>query len=340
MMADVARIAGVSTMTVSRVLSGHPNVSPTTRTRVERAVERLGYRPNTAARALVTGRTATIGVVAVETPHYGPANTLFGIEAAARDAGLFVTVALVRNVDEASIQDAVDHLRSANVDGLAVVAPTRTAAAAVEHLSDGALPLVVLHGVADGAGDDVGIDQDGGARAATAHLLDLGHRTVHHVRGRRGWLEAGARADAWRAVLRERGRVVPDAVPGDWTARSGYEAGLRLAADPGVTAVFAANDQMALGVLRAMQEAGRRVPDDVSVVGFDDIPEAAYLVPPLTTVRQDFTELGRRCVARLRDLLDGLTTEGQDLIPADLVVRASSAPPFGRGLRRGSRRHA
>lgn len=174
----------------------------------------------------------------------------------------------------------------------------------------------------------VDTDQSGGARAAVQHLLDLGHRTVVHVAGPTESFAAQRRADAWRQTLEEAGRPVPDPVGGDWSAASGYEAGLVLAADPSCTAVFAANDQMALGVLRALHEKGRRVPDDVSVVGFDDIAESSSFVPPLTTVHQDFAEVGRLCVdGVLRQIRNETAERGTTLVPTRLVVRDSTAPP-------------
>jgi DNA-binding LacI/PurR family transcriptional regulator len=326
-MADVAREAGVSIMTVSRVLHGHPNVAPTTRRDVERAVQRLGYRPNATARALVTGRTQTIGVVSVETPHYGPASTLFGIEAAARAEGLFVTFAVVRGrAGTVEMREAIDHLRAASVDGLVVVAPLRAARRAVEQI-DVELPVVVLHGTSRATrGATVAIDQAEGARLATRHLIELGHREIRHVRGPRDWPEADVRARTWQEEMRAHGLRAATPLVGDWTARSGFDAGRRIARDRAATAVFVANDQMALGVLLALREAGRRVPEDVSVVGFDDVPEAEFYAPPLTTIRQDFAELGRRCVRRLNALItSGGEANGADVVVPTLVERASAA---------------
>lgn len=329
-MADVARVAGVSTMTVSRVLNAHPNVTPATRDRVERAIAQLDYRPNAAARTLAGGPSATIGVVSVETPHYGPVNTLFGMEAAARAAGLFVTFAAVRGVDGARMRAAVDHLRGTHVDGIVVVADIRSVLAAIDDIVFD-VPVVVLRGATAADPSTVVIDQAEGGRLATRHLLDLGHETVHHVRGPVEWLEAEARVDAWAKELRAHGIQPPTPLAGDWTAASGYDAGRRLAADPDVSAVFVANDQMALGVLLALHEAGRKVPDEVSIVGFDDIPESAFFHPPLTTVRQDFDDLGRRCVNRLAMLIRGDAPPSGDVIHPPLVQRASTAPPSARG---------
>ena len=162
---------------------------------------------------------------------------------------------------------------------------------------------------------------------ATRHLLDLGHRTVHHVAGPQTWVDATARMRGWSDALRAypapRGRYLA----GDWSARRGHDAGMRFARDADVTAVFAANDQTALGVIRGLHDAGRRVPEDVSVVGFDDTPESGYFLPPLTTVRQDFGEVGRRSVELLLSLTDGEPAERHVIVPAELVVRASTAPP-------------
>jgi DNA-binding LacI/PurR family transcriptional regulator len=326
LMADVARLAGVSTMTVSRVLNGHPNVTEATRVRVEHAIEQLGYRPHSAARTLAGGPSGTIGVVSVETPYYGPVNTLFGIEVAARAAGLFVNFVVVRKVDEARMRAAVEHLRSTHVDGIVISTPVRTAFGALDGISVD-VPVVVLRGAPDADAPTVVIDQTESTRLATSHLLDLGHTTVHHVRGPSEWFEADARFEAWAAELRARGIEPPTPLLGDWTPASGYQAGRTLAADPTVTAIFAANDQMALGVLLALHEAGRRVPEDVSIVGFDDIPESAFFHPPLTTIRQDFEELGRRCLHRLEMLINGQDPGGVDVIHPPLVERASTAPP-------------
>ena len=326
-MADVARVAGVSHQTVSRVLNAHPHVTPATRLRVERAIDELGYRRNTAARALVTRRSATLGVVSMGSDNYGPANTLIGIEAAARAEGYSVSFVSLEQVDRRSMQAALDHLTGTGVDGIVVMSPTRSAVDAVHGLSADVPVLVTVEGTSRAGRAAVVIDQVHGSRLATDHLLDLGHRTVHHVRGPQTWLEADARVRGWTAALAARGAPPAPCLDGDWSAASGFAAGLELAHRPDVTAVFVANDQMSLGVVRALCEAGRRVPEDVSVVGFDDIPEAAYFLPPLTTVRQDFNEMGRKCLARLLSLIDGAPAEPAAMIVPQLVVRSSTAPP-------------
>lgn len=332
-MSDVAKVAGVSHQTVSRVVNGHPNVREETVVRVRRAIAELDYHPNSTARALVTRRTNMLGVLAVDTTLFGPAQTLAGIEQAAREAGYFLSIVSVDDPSPDGVAVALDHLVQQAVEGCVAIAPQRELVHALAALP-GPRPLVAVEG-GEGAGFPVvGVDQEQGARDAVRHLLDLGHRTVHHVAGRTDWLEAEARAHGWREELVAAGREVPDPLTGDWSPRSGHElgrhlAGLRAAGEE-ITAVFVANDQMAVGVLKALHEAGLRVPDDVSVVGFDDIPEAAYLTPGLTTVVQDFTRVG---TVALEILLGALETPDRADAPVDrtvttvLRVRDSSAPP-------------
>jgi LacI family transcriptional regulator len=327
-MSDVARLAGVSHQTVSRVLNNHPSVRDETRQRVLRAIRQLDYRPNALARGLAGRRLRVIGVVSFDTILYGPAATLLGVERAARQAGYGITIVALEEPDHVNVVDAVNRLAEQAVAGVVVIAPLLTAAAALRRLPTG-VPAVVVESDAAGNLPTFSVDQVAGARLAVQHLTALGHETVWHVSGPRDWMEARDRVDGWRQVLETAGCRVPPVIDGDWSARSGYDAGRRLAERADVTAVFCANDQQALGMLRALHECGRRVPEDVSVVGFDDIPEAEYLSPPLTTVRQDFDEVGRRCLAALLDLLDsdaGPVPVNQPRVPPTLVVRASSGP--------------
>ncbi|GAB4070774.1 LacI family DNA-binding transcriptional regulator [Angustibacter speluncae] len=327
-MADVARRAGVSYQTVSRVINDHPSVAPGTRARVSAAIAELGYRPNAAARALVTRSNRTIGLVTVNISQYGPAHTMLGLEEAVRGAGYGLGVTILDDLSPEAMTEAVDRFVAQSVDAVVVQATYDAAVHAIAGLRV-PVPLVAVQ-AAHGDVPTASVDQLEGAGLATRHLLGLGHRTVHHVRGPHDSQEARARVEAWRLTLKATSAPVPEVEAGDWTAASGHEAGLRLvarrAAGEPVTAVFVANDQMALGVLRALTEAGLRVPDDVSVVGFDDIPEAAFLSPPLTTVRQDFAALGRQCVDLVLRLLDGGTASSEAVHPV-LVVRASAAAP-------------
>jgi DNA-binding LacI/PurR family transcriptional regulator len=328
-MSDVALRAGVSHQTVSRVINGHPNVAPLTRERVLAAIDELGYRPNTAARALVTGSTRTIGLVTVNINQYGPAQTLVGLEQAARAAGYSLSVTVLDDATARAMRDAVDRLVAQSVDAV-IAQGTYDDAFEALHTISAPVPLVTVQ--SGGAVEEpaVGVDQVAGARLATRHLLDLGHRTVHHVTGPADSKEARDRIAGWRAELTSAGAPVPDILRGDWTPSSGYAAGKQLAgrvreAVDDVTAVFLANDQMALGLLAAFHEEGLDAPRDVSVVGFDDLPEAPYFTPPLTTVRQDFAELGRRGVELVLARLSGEDLH-QDPVPASLLVRSSTGP--------------
>jgi DNA-binding LacI/PurR family transcriptional regulator len=328
-MSDVGRLAGVSHQTVSRVINGSRHVSPDTRERVLAAMRELGYRPNSIARALVTGRSQTIGVVSFDTTLYGPASTLFGIERAAHEAGYFTIIASLKALDRASVTDAVDRLSLQGVDGVLVIVSEEGSAEALLGAPAG-VPMVAVEGGPDQGIPVIAVDQRQGASLATRHLLELGHRTVWHVTGPANSLEAQERIRGWEQTLAGAGAPVPPAMTGDWSARSGYFVGRQLSRDPEVTAIFAGNDQMALGLLRAMHENGRTVPGDVSLVGFDDIPEAPFFTPPLTTVRQDFGEVGSRSLRVLVRAIEahqaGERPPAGSLVAPELMVRASTAP--------------
>jgi DNA-binding LacI/PurR family transcriptional regulator len=325
-MDDVAELAGVSAMTVSRVLNTPDKVRPATRVRVLAAVRELGYRPNSAARMLATGRSGVLGVVSFDTTLYGPASTLYGIEQAARDEDYLISIASLSVLNRRSISEGVDRLRAQSVDGIIIVAPHESAAEGLHDLPP-ELPVVVVDAADDLPLPIVAVDQHAGAVRATRHLLSLGHRTVWHLAGPADWIDAGARMAGWQSVLAAEGREIPEPAIGDWSAQSGYEHGKRLARNPGITAVFVANDAMALGLLRALREARRRVPEDVSVVGFDDVPEAPYYCPPLTTVRQNFSEVGRRAFQLLLDQIEGAPADRRRIVEPELIVRESTSAP-------------
>lgn len=330
-MADVAERASVSLQTVSRVINSSQHVRASTRQRVLEAMRELDYRPNSAARALVTGRSRTLGVVGFDTTLYGPASTLFAIEQAAHEAGYAITIVSLKAFDRAAVLDAVDRLHAVGVEGTVVIAPFEAAAGALVRLPAG-MPIVAVEAGPAASVPVVAVDQYAGAAAATQLLLDLGHETVWHVAGPADFLEAQQRVAGWRAALEQAGAPVPEPLFGDWNPRSGYELGRRLVRDPEVTAVFAANDPMALGVLRAAHEHGRSVPAELSLIGFDDIAEAAYFTPPLTTVRQPFREMGRRSLGVLLELIaSGTPPATIPPIAPELIVRASTA---ARGPRR------
>jgi DNA-binding LacI/PurR family transcriptional regulator len=321
-MDDVARHAGVSKQTVSRVLNDHPSVRPETREAVREAMRTLGYRPSRSARSLASGRTRMLGVISFDAARYGPAAILTAIDTAAQKAGYLVSSIALDTADRDTVAEAVDRLSAEGADGVIAIAPQRWVGRALAEAGT-ATPLVVLDDAPAVAGDS-----RSGARKATGHLLSLGHRTVAHVAGPAGWTSAELRLAAWRAALEAAGAEVTEPLAGDWSADAGYELGRRLARRAELTAVFVSNDQMALGVLHALHEAGRAVPGDVSVVGYDDVPEAAHFLPPLTTVRTDFAEIGTRALRLLLDRIDGAGPPPSDvLVPAELIVRDSSGPP-------------
>lgn len=329
---QVAALAGVSHITVSRVINNRPGVRDQTRKRVLAAMRELGYQPNFAARALVTGRSQVIGVVCYNTALYGPAATLLGLEQAAAENGFFVSMVGLENLDRSAVEDAVARLKNQAVAGIVIVSPQAAMATAIEHLPKD-VPTVAIWGYSRTGIPVVSSDEEAGARQATRHLLDLGHACVWHIAGPHGRTGAEGRVRGWHDTLEEAGITPPSPIAGDWSARSGYEAGRRLITDPAVSAIFAANDQMALGVLRAIHEAGRRVPQDISLVGFDDIPDAAFYSPPLTTIRQDFTQLGRKSMLMLLSRLDSSPPSAIENVTlgTELIRRSSTAAPRSGG---------
>jgi DNA-binding LacI/PurR family transcriptional regulator len=323
---DVARLADVSHQTVSRVLNNHPSIRPATRQRVLDVMEQLQYRPNRAARALVTSRSRTIGVLSASSTQYGPASSIAAIEAAARESGYWVSTANIESSDARSIADGLAHLVAQAIEGLVVIAPQVRVFDTLAELSID-VPYVSLQSTGQDPARSLSVDQIAGARLATRHLIELGHRNIYHLAGPQDWIEAEARM---RGFLDEMGaQNVPTTAPilGDWTANFGYLAGRELLSVRDFTAIFSSNDQMALGLMHAVHDEGLEVPRDVSIVGFDDIPEAAHFWPPLTTVRQDFAELGRRCVALLLGDLDPAAPDYRGTITPELLVRGSTGVP-------------
>ncbi len=325
-MHDVAQLAGVSQQTVSRVINGGERVKQETVERVERAIELLGFKPNAAARALKTSRSMRLGVVSFGTTLFGPSTILFGIIEAARSHNYYTTLVSLEDNDLRSLRESVELLREENVDGIVVLAPIAGAAAMAELMVD-KVPMVLFEPGLDNGTTSVWVDEVEGARLATRHLVELGHRTVWHVSGPPGWLGAEARIAGWQQELAASGLPLREPIVGDWSVASGYQAGLYLADQKDVTSVFVANDQMALGLMRALRDRGLSVPEDISVVGFDDVPEAEYFAPALTTVKLDFSEVGHRCVERLLDIIDGKVLEPQPAVPPELKRRLSTSPP-------------
>ncbi|MEV6273427.1 LacI family DNA-binding transcriptional regulator [Kribbella sp. NPDC051936] len=325
-MTDVAAAAGVSHQTVSRVLNGSELVKDQTRARVLAAIAELGYRRNNAARLLVTNRSHRVGMISAHLMLHGPSMIAVSVQDAGHKAGYDVSLVAVEDFSAQSLREAVDRLLDEAVEAVVVAVAHREAREQVSSL-EVPVPLIMVQGVSDGQRMAVGIDQEAGARMAVEHLLDLGHRHVAHVTGPLEWVEAGQRREGWQRAHEDRHVLPGPELAGDWLPRSGYEAGVRIAEDPDVTAVFVANDGMAMGLLYALHERGRDVPGEISVVGFDNVPEAPYLWPALTTVNQEFSLLGRRAVELTLRALDGEAGPSIQLIRPELIVRDSTAAP-------------
>lgn len=332
---DVAAAAGVSYQTVSRVINSHPSVRESTRELVLATIDDLGFRPNRAARALAGGPVQSVTVLTPNTTLYGHRSALQGIEEAARAAGFAVGVRIVESTAPEEVSDAV--ARAIEPSGALIVIAYDEAGTAALAAVPAEVPMVAM--VETPAGHEgqgkpwVWLDDRRAAVKATRYLLGLGHRTVHYL-AIPSSTHTSQRQAGWRTALEEAGATVPGPVQCGWTPQSGYQAGQALAADPDVTAVLCGNDDLALGLMRAMREAGRAIPAEVSVVGFDDTPVAGFLTPPLTTVRMDFAELGRASFALLQALLEPETAVPPAPWPEpELIIRESAGPPH---LPRGS----
>lgn len=323
---DVARLAGVSHQTVSRVVNDLPNVRPATRARVEDAIKQLRYRPSATARSLVTRRSRTIGLITTGSPDYGPSSTLLGFNEAARKARYLVSISSMLEADVASMRSSVELLLGQNVEAIVLIAAHRGALEAIQGIDLG-VPLLAVESSGRVGFHSVSIDQFRGAFDATSHLISLGHRSIVHVAGPDDSMDATERVRGWSAALSEHGLVAREPLVGDWTPAGGFAIGQQLAVGREFTAVFSGNDQMALGLIHAFAANGVRVPADVSIVGFDDIPEAEHFSPPLTTIRQDFAELGRTVMATLLELQLDENFEGAEHPVPQLIVRESTTAP-------------
>lgn len=323
-MMDVASAAGVSHQTVSRVLNDSPLVTAATRARVQAAIAQLGYRRNNAARALARDRSDRIGMISSHMEEHGPSRIAVAVQEAGHSAGYDVSLVAITEFSERSMKSALDRLLDEAVEALVVAVAHRLAMERVLSL-DLAIPVVVVQGVERDQVMAAGVDQERGARLATQHLLDLGHRRIAHVTGPMDWIESAQRRTGWHQAHEAIGVLPGPELSGDWSARSGYEAGLRIANDPEVTAVFAANDSMALGLLKALHERGRAVPAEISLVGFDDNPDAAFYWPALTTVSQNFSALGHQAVDLTVRALAGEERPSAPLIEPTLIVRDTAA---------------
>lgn len=322
---DVAQTAGVSHQTVSRFLRGFEGIRPETRERVTRALNELGYRPNQAARSLKSGRSHRIGALTHEISLVGPSRIVEGASVAAREAGYVLDIVSLDSRDPRAIEDALALITQHDLAGVLALAATDDMTRAFEATAF-RIPVYVA-AEADGIPDDPrSVLSRVGVPLLVAHLADLGHRRLVHIAGPTMWSAARNRIRAYEAAVAARGLHSVEVLHGDWSAASGYRAIVELGDLHGATAVVAANDQMALGAMLALKERGLRVPGNVSVVGIDDIPEAAYFDPPLTSLRNDFEGQGRAAVSLLLARMARTEFLPVPVAPPSLVVRQSSGP--------------
>jgi DNA-binding LacI/PurR family transcriptional regulator len=323
-MIDVAKYSGVSHQTVSRVLNNTDSVSPKTREKVLAAISHLGYSRNLTARALVTGKNFTIGVLGFDSGLYGPSSMLHSIQTAAKDEGYGVILSSIRSMDKKSLVEGIDELTNSRVDGIVVIAPQSSDLKELIDLNS-RVPIVAPESPNPEKIPSVNTSQRKGAEIAVRYLLSLGHKKIGHITGPLDWFDASQRLRGWKTELENAGLTTQHLELGDWTPQSGYDGALKLMKDSGVTAIFAANDAMAVGVLHALHELKLRVPEDVSVVGFDNIQESSLLIPSLTTVNQDFSKIGHELLALLvRSISQEKVTQLRSEVIPELVIRGST----------------
>jgi LacI family transcriptional regulator len=324
---DVAKLAGVSHQTVSRLLQGYDGIRPATRERVESALKRLDYRPNLAARSLATSRSHRIGALVYELLEVGPSKTIKGASDAARHAGYVLDIVTLDPYDETAVDQAFAVMRQQDLAGILAFAPMDLLTDRIKH-ADFSVPLFLETNVDEGAAASHTSLSDAGMDQVVDYLVSIGHREFFHLSGPLEWWASRNRAAAYEAALARHGLESRGSFAGNWSSASGYRTGLELPLDREVSAVIAANDQMALGLVRALSERGVGVPLDMSVTGFDDIPESEYFLPPLSTVRVDYEQQGRNLMNRFLAVI-GHPQTGQDEPQSapEFIVRASTAPP-------------
>jgi DNA-binding LacI/PurR family transcriptional regulator len=323
--ADVAKLAGVSVPTVSRVLTGAARVRPEKERRVLDAIAQLNYRPSATARALASRQSHTIAIIAGNTSQYGYAETIRGVEEEARADGYTVTITVVETTDPEEVERAVALVLDQSPAGVVVLKFDPPGVAVLARLPRD-IPIVAVSGVRSRDVPQAVLDESRAAEALTEHLLALGHHTVHHVRVPPSRREDG-RTTGWRRALKQANVEPPELYEATWSPESGRAIGHEIARDSEITAVFCGNDEIAMGVIKGLRDAGLSVPEDVSVVGFDDHPLAAMWSPALTTVRQDFGGLGARAFELLRGAMSGEVVRRTSSALPELVVRESTAAP-------------
>jgi DNA-binding LacI/PurR family transcriptional regulator len=322
---DVARVVGVSHQTVSRVVKGHPNVRKDVRERIEAAIAELNYKPNLVARSLATSKSHRIGALVYELLASGPSKIMEGASIRAREAGYLLDIVSLDPENDGGISEAIDLMAQSNLAGLLAFTPTDRVVHALKQASF-SVP-VSLESETSMWNDDGELTMgESGVELMVDHLVSLGHTRFFHISGPPGWLAARGRSNAYESALAAHGLTSVGTMPGDWSAAAGFAAAMALPLDAGITALVAANDQTALGAISALESRGVSIPRDMSVVGFDDIPESQFFRPPLTTVRFAFAEQGRIAIDRLLARIDGRAPEVTETGPPALVVRSSSGP--------------
>lgn len=321
---DVARAAGVSHQTVSRVINNKPNVKESTRHKVESVMEDIGFRPNSAARALVTGQSSIVGVLSHDTTLFGPASVLHAVQSAAREIGYAVTLISLKSIYPVAVIAGLEEFANLGAEGVVIIAP-QSAEYEVLRKIPGNLPAVIIEGEEVTSISSVEVDQLQGAVLATQHLIELGHKNIAHISGPSEWFAAQRRKAGWQQALHQAKLKAEICLEGDWSPKSGYLATKEILKDKSVTAIFSANDDMALGAYRAINELGFSIPDRISLVGFDDVPASAFLSPGLTSIRQDFDQVGHVALGLLMKMIRGERPRARKiLVPPELIERQST----------------
>ena len=323
---DVAKLAGVSHQTVSRVINDGPHTKPSTRTRVELAMAELGYVPNAAARALVTSRSKMIGMIVADEIFFGPAGMIHAIKNEIRLADYFAISCSVDGTSSESMVEGIKHLRRLGLEAIVVTTPQFDYSETVRQMLPN-IPALFIDSKSGEGQLSISLDNFAGSRIATEHLIGLGHKNIIHISGPATWQDAEPRVRGYESAMISAG-LSPKVISADWLIETGYKIGLELDLDATkTTAIVAANDHLALGLMKAFKERSIAVPDRVSIVGFDDIPEAPFLDPALTTLRPDFEQLGKLAVGLiLGSVSQSEAVDNQTLYP-ELILRNSTASP-------------
>lgn len=320
-LADVARAAGVSEQTVSRTVHNSPAVRPETKERVRKAMRELGYRPNFAGQSLRRGRYHALGIAMFNITSTGNLDRLDGFTTAADESGYAITLIKMPDQDESTLAEAAERMLTLPVDGMIFNLNHMVSDFYTFEPPQG-LGTVIITMMEHPICSTVDCDQHRGSEEVVSYFLERGHKTVHHIAGPLRSLSAQQREEGWRRALAARGIEPPQVLRGDWTPASGYEAGVRLAQDPQVTAVYASNDAMAYGCICALRDAGRRVPDDVSIIGVDNNLDTLVPNVPLTSLSFDNRRVGLWAVNKLVGERAADTRE-HVLLPGTLIERDS-----------------